>query len=137
MVYLEEKTLKNILSVVENIPEETCGFILGNLDNNKKYVVRFIPVQNISKENKEQRYAISPKDYLMAEKTALETNLTLLGVYHSHLNWPAIPSETDRLAAFPNLSYIIISLKNLLFADIKSWILTDNLSFEEEPLIIN
>jgi proteasome lid subunit RPN8/RPN11 len=137
MVNLKEKTFREILQVVEKVPEETCGFILGTMNKNIKRISTCIPVKNVSKENKKSTYKISPKDYLQAENTALENKMLLLGIYHSHLNWPAIPSETDRLAAFPNLSYIIISLKELYFADIKSWELTESLEFLEEKLVIN
>lgn len=137
MVYLEEKTLGEILNLVEKIPEETCGFLLGTANKYDKNIVTFIAVKNVSKENKAQRYEISPKDYLKAENAASESKMTLLGIYHTHLNWPAIPSETDRLAAFPNLSYIIISLKDHFFSDIKSWKLTEGFTFKEEKLVLN
>jgi len=137
MVYLEEKTLREILNLVEKIPEESCGFMLGTASKNNKNIVTFIAVKNVSKENKAQRYEISRKDYLMAENAASENKMTLLGIYHTHLNWPAIPSETDRLAAFPNLSYTIISLKEQVFSDIKSWLLTEDFTFKEEKLVLN
>ena len=137
MVYLEENTLREILDLVEKIPEETCGFLLGTAGKQDKKIVTFKAVKNVSKKNKIQKYEISPKDYLMAEKAASENKMALLGIYHTHLNWPAIPSETDRLAAFPNLSYIIISLKDQVFSDIKSWQLTSNLTFKEEKIVLN
>ncbi|WP_161625608.1 Mov34/MPN/PAD-1 family protein [Cyclobacterium qasimii] len=134
MLHLEEKTLREILNKVEKNPEETCGFLLGKSNKNDKTIATFIAAKNVSKNNKAQRYEISPKAYLMAEKAALENKMEILGIYHTHLNWPANPSETDRLAAFPGLSYMIISLREQVFSDIKSWLLTEDFSFKEEKI---
>ncbi|WP_339925361.1 M67 family metallopeptidase [uncultured Cyclobacterium sp.] len=134
---MEEKTLREILTLVEKIPEETCGFLMGTTDKKDKIILTFRAVKNVSKKNKVQRYEISPKDYLLAENTANENNMTLLGIYHTHINWPAIPSETDRLTAFPNFSYIIISIIEHVFSGIKSWQLTENNIFKEEELVLN
>jgi len=61
-----------------------------------------------------------------------ESELKLLGVYHSHPNHPAIPSEHDRVAAQPYFSYVIISVNETGIAEIRSWQMNDNLQFEEE-----
>ena len=69
-----------------------------------------------------------------AERYADENGVQLLGVYHSHPNHPAIPSEHDRVAAQPYFSYIIISVKDSQIADIRSWQLNDEFQFEEETV---
>jgi proteasome lid subunit RPN8/RPN11 len=71
-------------------------------------------------------------EYLNAERYAAENNLKLLGFYHSHLDHPAIPSESDRLAAYPELSYVIVSVTNRRFKDIRSWRLNTSAGFDEE-----
>ncbi|AEL25105.1 Mov34/MPN/PAD-1 family protein [Cyclobacterium marinum DSM 745] len=136
MVYLEENILKEILQYIEKIPEESCGFLLGKNSNRAKRVIKILPVKNDSKENRKKKYSINPKDFIEAEKIAIENEWSLLGVYHSHLNWPASPSETDRIMAFPNLSYIIISLQEQVFSEIRSWKLTQAKTFKEEKLVI-
>jgi proteasome lid subunit RPN8/RPN11 len=55
-----------------------------------------------------------------------------LGIYHSHPNHPAIPSEQDRIAAQPYFSYVIISVMNDHIDHIRSWRLNDSSQFEEE-----
>jgi proteasome lid subunit RPN8/RPN11 len=91
-------------------------------------------VNNSKEGDKRRRFEISLKDYLNAERFADEQQLQLLGVYHSHPNHPAIPSEHDRVAAQPYFSYIIISVKENEIADIRSWQLNDNFQFEEEKI---
>ena len=57
------------------------------------------------------RYLISPRDLLEAEKAARALGLDIVGVYHSHPDHPARPSEFDREHAFPWYSYIIVSVR--------------------------
>ena len=52
---------------------------------------------------------------------ALENDITLLGIYHSHPRHPAIPSEHDRIAAQPYFSYVIISVTSGAIDHIRSW----------------
>jgi proteasome lid subunit RPN8/RPN11 len=58
-----------------------------------------------------------------------------LGIYHSHPKHPAIPSETDRLAAQPFFSYVIISVIDKDTIDLRSWLLNDERQFEEEKIL--
>jgi proteasome lid subunit RPN8/RPN11 len=87
--------------------------------------------ENIA-ENRKDRFEISPLEYLNAERYADRNSLRLLGIFHSHVDHPAIPSESDRLSAYPELSYLIISVTNQKFKDIRSWRLNLSARFEEE-----
>jgi proteasome lid subunit RPN8/RPN11 len=73
---------------------------------------------------------------MKAEQFAEENNLQLIGVYHSHPNHPAIPSEHDRVAAQPFFSYIILSVINNEFGQLRSWRLNDQQQFEEEKTLV-
>lgn len=116
-------------------PDECCGFMFGEEDTNENRTIREIIVVNNAKEgDKRKRFEIAPQDYLKAEEYALENNLQLLGVYHSHPNNPAIPSEHDRVAAQPYFSYIIISVKDNRDFSFRSWRLNDDFQFEEEVI---
>ncbi|MEX0812547.1 MAG: M67 family metallopeptidase [Chitinophagales bacterium] len=116
-------------------PHECCGFFYGNEKDNR-VITKSIPVNNSKEENRERRFEISAKDYIKAEEYADENNLLLLGVYHSHPDHPAIPSEHDLRQAVPYFSYIIISVKKGKLANILSWRLNDEARFEEENLEI-
>ena len=74
---------------------------------------------------------------VLAEKFALQNDTTLLGVYHSHPNHPAIASEHDLAVAMPYFSYIIVSVMNGEVADLKSWRLQDEArEFQEELVLV-
>lgn len=123
---------------VKTFPDECCGFLYGEEDNKgNREVKEILVVNNAKKGDKRRRFEISPKDYMKGEQYALERNLQLLGVYHSHPNHPAIPSEQDRIAAQPFFSYIIISIAGNYTNDVRSWRLNNSLQFEEEEINSN
>jgi proteasome lid subunit RPN8/RPN11 len=142
MLVIEQKPLGEIYQdALQSFPDECCGFFFGKELEDERIVTNVLIVNNSKEGDKRRRFEISPKDYLNAEKFADENELQLLGVYHSHPNHPAIPSEHDRVAAQPYFSYIIISVDENKVADIRSWQLNDHFQFEEETienqLIIN
>ena len=125
-----------IKDAVKTFPDECCGFIFGKEKNDNRTVIKIQVAGNAKEGDKRRRFVISPKDYLKAEQFADTNNLQLIGVYHSHPNHPAIPSEHDRVAAQPFFSYIIISVINHEFDHIRSWQLNDEHQFEEEKIFI-
>lgn len=134
MIVLEKDVQKTIVQeAVDAFPDECCGFLYGHEDSNgRRFVTQARMVKNAKEGDKRRRFEISPHDYLEAEKYAEEQQLELLGVYHSHPNHPAIPSEHDRAAAQPFFSYLIISVNNKEPGAIRSWRLNDDGVFEEE-----
>jgi len=69
---------------------------------------------------------------MKGERHAVENDLQLLGIYHSHPNHPAIPSEHDRVAAQPFFSYVIISTESDGVKNTRSWVLNSDSQFDEE-----
>jgi len=139
--------LQTIRTHAENTyPEECCGIMLGYLTSLGKTVVEVMPTDNAwSAEaadfpgddkaySKKRRYAIAPQVMLQAQKEARDRHLNIIGIYHSHPDNPAIPSEFDRQCAWQEYSNIIVSVQNGKAADIKSWCLDDDHLFQEEIL---
>lgn len=114
-------------------PDECCGFLYGK-DGDDREVTLAIPVENSKEGDKRRRFEISPLQYMQAERFADERGLTLLGVYHSHPQHPAIPSEHDRVQAMPWFSYVILSVMDGKTDDVTSWQLDDDRQFDEEPI---
>ena len=120
---------------VQAFPDECCGFLFGEEDSEGNRTISDIQVVNNAKEgDKRRRFEIAPLDYMRAEQYAEENNQLLLGVYHSHPNHPAIPSEHDRVAAQPWFSYVIISVLEGKVGPVRSWRLNDEAQFEEETV---
>ena len=119
---------------LRTFPDECCGFFFGNESGDERIISEIQIVINAKSGDKRKRFEIAPKDYLNAEQFAEEKDLQLLGVYHSHPDHPAVPSERDRLSALPYFSYIIISVTGNEILDIRSWRLNDGLQFKEEKI---
>lgn len=115
-------------------PDECCGFFFGSEDESRLVKIA-APVDNAKDGDKRRRFEISPLDYSRAEMFAIEHDLKLLGVYHSHPLHPAIPSEHDRKVALPWFSYIILSVEKDGVIDVQSWQLNQERTFEKEQII--
>ncbi len=135
MLVIEQKPLDEMYQdALRSFPDECCGFFFGNEIGKERIITNILTVDNSKEGDKRRRFEIAPKDYLNAERFADENELQLLGVYHSHPNHPAVPSEHDRIAAQPYFSYIIISVKEKQIAEIRSWQLNESFQFEEETI---
>ena len=118
-------------------PYECCGFLYGNEDQGR-HITLSQPVDNNKEGDQRRRFEISPLDYMKAEQYAIANNTQLLGIYHSHPNHPAIASVHDLEKAMPFFSYVIISVRQGKYADIKSWKLYDEKrEFYEEEVHIS
>ncbi len=118
----------------EAFPNEGVGFMYGT-DGDIREISEVRPVVNSKEGDQRRRFEVSPKDYLDAENYADEKGLQLLGVYHSHPNHPAKPSEHDLKSAMPFFSYVILSVQEGKAAELTSWQLNANHQFEEEKVI--
>lgn len=128
-------------------PEECCGLILGDLASGGKTVIEVISTENAWKsqadnfpgdhhtvDSTRRRYAIAPQIMLQAQKQARDRSLNIIGIYHSHPDNSATPSECDRLYAWPEYSYIIVSVQNGKASQLQSWSLDDSHQFQAETI---
>jgi proteasome lid subunit RPN8/RPN11 len=136
MLFLDHTIVKQLESAAAYSTDEVCGFLFGHEDKFVRTITKIMPVDNIAADKK-NAFQIASKDYLKAERFADVNNLRLLGVYHSHPNCPAIPSEQDRLAAQPFFSYLILSVIDKKVTSMRSWNLNDSLQFDEDFLMSN
>jgi proteasome lid subunit RPN8/RPN11 len=134
MIIVESGVLAEIKSHALSVfPDECCGFLYGNEQaDGSRLITKILEVNNSKTGDKRRRFEISGKDYMLGERFALENNIVLLGIYHSHPNHPAVPSEHDRVAALPFFSYVILSVTPDKIDHIRSWQLNDEEQFDEE-----
>jgi len=112
----------------ETYPNECCGALIA--DGGR--IVEAFRLPNTTAEGPRRRFRIGPQDYRLAEARASERRGTLAGFYHSHPDHPARPSATDLAQAWPNLTYIIVAVREGTPEDLKSWrLLEDRSGFEE------
>lgn len=133
---ISEQAMNFIESHAEaDYPFECCGFLYG-LEDNQRRITLARRVTNAKEGDQRRRFKISPIEYQKAELFADEHELDLLGIYHSHPDHPARPSEHDLKQAMPYFSYIIASVKKGQCAKVTSWQLDDNGQFQEERILI-
>jgi cysteine synthase B len=111
-------------------PDECCGALLGP---SAGHVIEAYALDNTFPDAQRRRFLVGPDEYRRAEARATETGQKLLGFYHSHPDHPAEPSQFDLDHAWPNLSYLIISVQKGQPKVARSWRLkSDRSGFEEE-----
>jgi proteasome lid subunit RPN8/RPN11 len=129
-------------------PDECCGIMLGQLGDNSKTLVEIWATENAwSAQTAEaypdgelvtsrtRRYTIAPAVLFQAQRYARDRYLDIIGIYHSHPDNPAIPSEFDRVRAWAQYSYIIVSVQQGKACDLNSWSLDDDSRFQPEEIL--
>jgi len=115
-------------------PNEGGGFLLGQKHGEQLHITDAIQVENVFAEEEQfHRYAMRAwDDFGRYEDEADSRDLRLLGYYHSHPDWPAVPSEFDRAHAFPNFVFLITSVEQGKAAVMRAWQLrADYSQFDE------
>ena len=104
----------------EAYPEECCGFLLGHSGTPRR-IEGSGRARNVATENRARRYTIDPLELLHTDDDARKKSLELIGIYHSHPDHPAAPSEYDRSRAASWLSYVIVSVVDREPKDVTAW----------------
>ena len=134
MIEFEKSAKDQMVAIGEKgFPHEICGLMFGKVGD-IRLVTEVFECGNLNKLKPETRYDMDPKDYLKGEALARQKGLDVIGIFHSHPDHPDKASETDRQAAWPGFSYIIMSIQKGKFASMRSWVLNTQEQFDEEPV---
>jgi proteasome lid subunit RPN8/RPN11 len=119
-------------------PTEGAGLLLGDANGRDRNVGMALTFENrFSPDKQHNRYLLTAEDMLAGENTAEKHSMDVVGVFHSHPDHPACPSEYDREHALPWYSYLIISVNNSGAGTARSWLLVDDRTrFNEERVHI-
>ena len=108
---------------VETYPHECCGFLLGHFDDGG-FVREVRPATNQNQERTD-RFVISGEEFAQTQFAADEAELDIIGIYHSHPDWPPIPSQTDMESAWEEIFYLIASVHEGMPLNTNVWRLAD------------
>jgi proteasome lid subunit RPN8/RPN11 len=110
----------------EGYPHEVVGILAG--DARTRTVQRALGLVNERADSPRNRYAVGPLALQRAEQGLEAEGLTVLGYYHTHPDHPAQYSAYDRDHAWPNLSYVILSVVAGEVVDTLAWRLREDRS---------
>ncbi|MDM8529552.1 M67 family metallopeptidase [Anaerolineales bacterium HSG25] len=134
---ITDAQLKQIYThAAEIYPHECCGFLLGQFaDGGFVREVRRATNQN---QDRTDRFVISPEEFAKVQMSADDAELEIIGIYHSHPDWPPIPSQTDMESAWEEVFYLITSVHEKMPLNTNAWRLADEgiRRFEFVPLEI-
>ena len=93
-------------------PEEACGLLVGSCAPEEGYRVSAVEASaNVAEPPRTRRFEVDPKLRLRLERQLRESPDSVIGVYHSHPDGSAEPSETDRSMIFePDMAWLITAV---------------------------
>ena len=134
---ITDAQLKQIYAhAAETYPNECFGFLVGAPDDGGRVhdVVRGTNLRT----DRTDRFEMDPAEFVRVEKKADEDGLSVVGFYHSHPDWPAIPSQSDLTWAWEGSCYLIVSMHEGRPFNTAVWALAPGAPkrFKTEPLEI-
>ncbi len=113
-------------------PNEACGILAGK---KKDEADQFFPMVNLDKAS--ISYFMDPKEQLQVFKKIRASGIEMRGIFHSHVASEAYPSQKDvRLAFYPDVSYLIVSLSDMEKPVLRSFRIVDEKAGEEKIKIV-
>jgi [CysO sulfur-carrier protein]-S-L-cysteine hydrolase len=112
-----------------DFPYEVCGLLGVRPDG----TIEHFPVDNA--ERSMTYYVMEPRQLLRAMRE-IEDNGWGMAIYHSHTHTQAYPSATDiRLAAYPEATYLIVTLQDRDRPDIRGFSIIDGEVTEKRVVV--
>jgi proteasome lid subunit RPN8/RPN11 len=138
MIRIPRSLLEKMLEhLIRAYPEEGCGLLVGRVVNGVRVVEKVVPMRNAFNGTKRTRYSMDPLEYMAVEREEAQRGRIIIGVFHSHPDYPAIPSAYDLEHAFPEFTYVIASISGREVKGLAAWRLNEVLRrFEQEPMEI-
>jgi proteasome lid subunit RPN8/RPN11 len=112
-------------------PYEACGLIIGRNGSTHPRAHRVLQTRNVDFKRATDRYLMPPDDFRAADQDAFAEGLEIIGVWHSHPDHFARPSELDRECAWEGWSYVIVAVTRSGVTDLRSWRLQESAFLEE------
>mgnify|MGYP002067943164 FL=1 len=81
-------------------PNESCAILLGKVKGQKTTVSEIFLTKNI--DESPMKFTISNEQLIKCYKIAEEKKIEVVGIFHSHPNFVAYPSETDKKFMYSN-----------------------------------
>jgi len=103
-------------------PNEACAILFGITDKQKTIVKEIFLTKNIDKSP--VNFTISNEQLIQCYKTAEEKKMEVVGIFHSHPNSVAYPSNTDK--KFMHSNPVIWVIYSGTSSEFRAYILESN-----------
>ena len=109
---------------------ESCAMLLGT-HNDQQWNVKEVLLTRNAHNNSETSFIITPEELLQGHQLAEKKQLELVGIFHSHPNTAASPSNMDKkyMKVNGDVPWIIFSGINM---DLRAFILEEGIEDERE-----
>ncbi len=114
-------------------PREACGLLVGRQEPGRVWIERVVSAPNLNTERARDRYELDPGTLMRTDAAARDEGLEIVGIWHSHPDHPAMPSETDRVQAWEGWSYVIVAVRDGRTEALRCWRLASD-AFREEKV---
>ena len=119
IVLAQKEKDKLVAHAIGEQPNESCAMLFGKKVGDNWNVKEVFLTQNI--DDSQTNFTISPEELLKGYQIAEKNQLEVVGIFHSHPNSDAIPSNTDKKFMQNNpVPWIIFSGVN---NDLKAYLL--------------
>ena len=119
IVLAQQEKDKLVTHAIDEQPNESCAMLFGKKVGDNWNVKEVFLTQNI--DDSQTNFTISPEELLKGYQIAEKNQLEVVGIFHSHPNSDAIPSNTDKKFMQNNpVPWIIFSGVN---NDLKAYLL--------------
>ena len=138
MIVLTNMQMSKILSHAERAyPNECCGLLVGERRAGDVFIREVHRSANMA-PTPENQFEIDPQLRFDLERRVREETLDLVGVYHSHPDGDAAPSQTDIQRAWESsLVWLITAVKNGSAATTTAHLVLESvMRFKEIPMKI-
>ena len=132
MIKLKKKDYDMLLKhCIDELPNEACAILAGRDDT----ILNVYIMENIQKQP--DNFFMAPEEQFRVVKDIRKKGLDMLGIFHSHPDAAARPSERDiSMAFYPEAACFIISLIKKEAPDLKGFWIVDEKVTEEEIHIL-
>ncbi len=115
-------------SAREAYPSEVCGVLLGRRVGDGIAVEEVARARNLRVGaapggESARSFELDPGALVAAEDRARTLGLEIVGIWHSHPDAPAIPSEEDRRSAWRGWCHLIVAVDRNSITDVRAWLL--------------
>lgn len=97
-------------------PREACGLLIGERAGARFRVLRAVLADNVSRGPRTRRFEVDPGAVVATDDEARAAGLELVGVWHSHPDSSARPSEHDVRGAQRGWVHVIVGAGDELSA---------------------